>query len=155
MAEEKVDSPEMKVTNAAAAVAIKDGKVLLVEEGEGSSHVTGMLGIPSGRVDPGETEIEAAAREFREETGLTVTLEDLEEFPGNIFHADIPRKNGEIEKFNWHVFRVKNFTGDLLEEGDNVKPMWVEISELEKLQEEGRLHPNVLNAVNNALASNS
>lgn len=150
---EMVDSPERKVTNASAGLAIKDGKVLLVEEGEGSSHITGMLGIPSGRPKPGETDLQNAAREFEEETGLTVNLEDLVEFEGNIFQADIPRKNGQVERFHWHVFLVKNFSGELREEADNVRPRWVEISKLEKLESEGRLLPNVLNAVNNVLAS--
>ena len=42
-----------------AAVRVKDGKV---------------LALPKGHIDPGESAAEAAAREVREETGVTGTL---------------------------------------------------------------------------------
>ncbi|MBI2032138.1 MAG: NUDIX hydrolase [Candidatus Levybacteria bacterium] len=151
MTEEQVDSPEMKETKAAAAVAIKDGKVLLVREEAGSSHLTGMLGIPSGRLDEGETDLDTAVREFGEETGLTAKREDFMEFSGNIFHASIPRKGGQVVRFKWHVLRVRNFSGEFGETADNVTPMWVDISELDRLQDEGKLLPNVFNAVHAAM----
>lgn len=44
-----------------------DGKVLVVSRRDDPS----MLGLPGGKVDPGEEPIDAAARELEEETGLT------------------------------------------------------------------------------------
>lgn len=151
MTEEVVNSPEMNETNAAAAIAIKDGRVLLVREEEGSSHLTGMLGLPSGRLNEGETDLDAAVREFVEETGLTADRKDFVEFSGNIFHASIPRKSGEVAKFNWHVYKVKKFSGEIKETADNVTPMWVEIPTLEELHNEGKLLPNVLAAIQAAM----
>lgn len=148
---EVMDLPENKVTKSAASVLIHDGMVVLVEEGEGSSHITGMLGLPSGRPEPGETSIENAVREFREETGLTSDPHDFVDFDNNIFHASILRKSGKIEDFEWHVYRVTNFSGELTQQADNVIPRWVEISQLQKLQDEGKLLPNVLNAVQGAM----
>lgn len=46
-----------------------DGKVLAVSRRDDPSA----FGLPGGKVDPGETEVEAAARELYEETGLTAT----------------------------------------------------------------------------------
>ncbi len=37
----------------------------------------GMWGIPAGKVDPGEDELQALARELQEETGLTFQPEDF------------------------------------------------------------------------------
>jgi 8-oxo-dGTP pyrophosphatase MutT (NUDIX family) len=145
--QEDIVSPETQAIEAAAAIAIVNDKVLLVEEGEGSSHITGMLGIPSGRVKPGESTVEAALREFEEETGLQAEIGDIEEFPGNLFQADIPRKGGQIKRYNWHVYRIKRFSGKILETADNVKPIWTEISQLEELHRQGKLLPNVFNAV--------
>lgn len=147
---EIIDSPENNVTNAAAAVAIKDGKVLLVREGEGSSHITGKYGIPSGRLEAGESDLDAAVREFGEESGLTASREDFSEFPGNFYQASIPRKGGEVVKFNWRVFRVAKFSGEIRGSGD-VTPEWVDISNLQQMQEEEKLLPNVFNAVQAAM----
>ena len=55
-----------------AAVVVEDerGRILMVRQGYGQ----GLWGLPGGVVDPGETPLQAAVREAREEVGLTVTL---------------------------------------------------------------------------------
>lgn len=60
------------IGGAGAWVVDDDGRVLLVRK-------TGTDGWcePSGRHEPGESLVETARRETREETGLTVTLEDV------------------------------------------------------------------------------
>ncbi len=140
----------MKSTNSVGIVATKDSKVILVREEEGSAHLTGMIGLPSGRVEEGESCLDAAVREFSEETGLSAKKEDFSEFPGNLFHADIPRKGGETVNFEWRIFRISNFSGKL-KGNDEVTPMWVSISKLPRLQKDGKLLPNVFNAIQAAL----
>lgn len=55
----------------AAAVIVQDGKVLLVKRRVKEGSLSWQF--PAGEVEPGETGSQAAVREAREETGLTVT----------------------------------------------------------------------------------
>ena len=54
----------------AAAVIVADGRVLLVRRRVSEGRLSWQF--PAGKVEPGETDEEAAARETQEETGLTV-----------------------------------------------------------------------------------
>lgn len=56
-----------------ASCAIRDGDRLLVTRREDN----GLWCLPGGGVDPGETWSEAAVREAREETGLTVAVDSI------------------------------------------------------------------------------
>jgi ADP-ribose pyrophosphatase YjhB (NUDIX family) len=127
-----------------------DGRILLIREGKKSGHITGMYGLVSGRVEEGETESDSAVREFHEETGLNANVSDLTEFENNYYIADIPRKDGTIAHFGWRVFKLQNFNGDL-KETEETKPEWFELSRIELLEREGKLLPNVLNAIRAAL----
>lgn len=124
-------------------IAISENRVLLVRHEEGARHITGIYGLPSGRIDNDESEQQAAAREFHEETGLYAKDIDFKEFKNNYYVADIPRKDGTIKRFGWRVFRVQNFYGDLTS-SDETTPEWIEISNLSKLEREKRLLPNTL-----------
>lgn len=53
----------------AIAVLVRDDHVLLAQRGKAPDR--GLWGFPGGHVEPGETAMEAACRELREETGLT------------------------------------------------------------------------------------
>ena len=125
---------------------IKGGKVLLVESGEESDHETGTFGLPSGIVEKGESEIETAARELAEETGLVSTSEALIEFPENFFIAEIKRKDGSKKTFTWKVFLCKNCAGRLRATREST-PKWVHIGKMDELN----LLPNIKYATLSAL----
>lgn len=71
---------------AASAAVFRDGKILIVERGKGS--MTGIWSLPGGHIEPGETAIDAAAREVAEETGIAVDIQGLVDVHNVIFHHD-------------------------------------------------------------------
>lgn len=141
----------MKRIPTVGIVAIKEGKVVLVKHKEAAAHLTGMYGLPAGRLFTGETELDAAVREFAEETGLKATKKDFSEFPNNYYEATIPRKSG-IEDFTWRVFKVNKFSGEL-KSSEEVTPEWIEIDKMDDLERKGVLLPNTINAVKAAANS--
>lgn len=134
-----------QITPTVGVLIFKDTEVCLVKHGEAASHLTGVYGLPGGRLGSGERLIDAAAREAREETGLTIKIEDFLELP-HIFHADIPRKGGEILSVSWTVFVTNTFTGTLIAT-DETAPEWVTIDEVSKLN----LLPNTETAMRQGL----
>jgi len=67
--------------------------VLLVRHTDGADHLTGTYSIPAGRLRDNEDEITAAIRELNEETGVTVSPDELLQLP-TTYSATRERKNG-------------------------------------------------------------
>ncbi|KKQ78432.1 hypothetical protein A3F00_04375 [Candidatus Daviesbacteria bacterium RIFCSPHIGHO2_12_FULL_37_11] len=128
-------------------LVFKGGDVLVVKHGEAAGHVTGVYGIPSGKLE-GRSEKEVAVKELEEETGLQTKEEDLLEFPDNHFSADISRKDGTIKRFPWTVFICTKYSGELRGTEETI-PEWVAISKLNTLES---LLPNVIEAAKNGLS---
>lgn len=76
---------------------------------------SGLLGLPGGAMEPGETFEEAARREVREETGLLVgelKLVGIYSGPDQI----LTYPNGDVCCYTGIVFYTTQFMGELLQE---------------------------------------
>jgi 8-oxo-dGTP diphosphatase len=115
-----VDWPTWTPTEVATLLfVVRAGEILLIRKkrGLGAGKVNG----PGGRLDPGETPLQAAKREIREELGVTV---------------DEARELGELSfqfvdgyKLHCHVFRADDCAGDAIET-DEAIPMWTPVDAL-------------------------
>lgn len=92
---------------------IKDGRILLIEKKRGLG--AGKINGPGGKIDPGETPLEAAIRETQEELHVT---------------PHTPRKLGELlfsmsdsPDIMCHVYRADDYTGTPTETEEAV-PIW-------------------------------
>ncbi|MEM7145699.1 MAG: 8-oxo-dGTP diphosphatase [Verrucomicrobiota bacterium] len=108
---------------------IQDGRILLIRKkrGLGAGNING----PGGKVDPGETVLEAALREVEEEVGVV---------------AHTPEEMGVLyfqftDGFSMHctVFRSPGYDGELIET-DEAIPMWFGVDEIpfEEMWEDDR-----------------
>jgi len=107
---------EMKAT---ILFIIKDGKILLIEKKRGLG--AGKINGPGGKIDPGETALEAAIRETQEELLITPST---------------PRKLGELQfsmsdcpDILCHVYRSDDFIG-IPTETDEAVPVWTRLEEI-------------------------
>ncbi|MEO8651533.1 MAG: NUDIX hydrolase [Hyphomicrobiaceae bacterium] len=82
VAPEALKRPEWPRPAASAAI-FRGDTVLIVERGKGA--LPGTWSLPGGHIEPGETALDAAAREVGEETGLSVILEGLVDVHDAIF----------------------------------------------------------------------
>lgn len=98
-----------------------DGKVLLIEKKRGMG--TGYINAPGGHIELEETKKEAAIRETKEETGLDVS--DLEEVGTLYFQF----KDGI--RMLGYVFFAHSYSGTMIEECEETKPFWCEVSKLD------------------------
>ncbi|HSN11267.1 MAG TPA: NUDIX domain-containing protein [Propionibacteriaceae bacterium] len=106
----------------ASAVIVADDAIVLVQRGH--EPMLGRWSVPGGRVEPGETLREAAAREAYEETGLEVTVGE------ELFSLVIPA--GE-RSFEVHDFAATVVGGTLRAGDDAADVRWVPFDELERL----------------------
>ena len=111
----------MRKETSCGAVIIKDKKVLLLFQNNG------FWSFPKGHIEPGESEIETAKRETKEETGL-----DVEIFPEKRFLLNYYIEELDIDKYVV-LFLAKIIDDKIFErqETEIEEMRWVPISEVE------------------------
>lgn len=81
----------------------------------------GLVNCPGGKVEPGETPVQAAARELAEETGMVVEVADLVPAADIVFRfPDIP----EWPDLRLHFFTATEFAGEP-QETEEIAVAWV------------------------------
>ncbi len=111
----------------AGCILQKDGKYLLVQEKR--PDVYGKWNLPAGHVDPGEAIIDAAVREVREETGLTVVAGK------EVFSESLPERGREF-----HIFTAQITSGTLSVQPEEIlDAQWFSLDEIYQLQKDDQL----------------
>lgn len=136
-----------KVIETVGVLVFKDNfsKVLLVKENKKSSHITGVYGLPSGRLYQDQDKAECAVQELNEETGLTTTISDIVALPFH-YEAALERKDGPTRVFGLSTFYVKSYSGEISPR-EKTTPKWVAVEDLDSLN----LLPNVKLAIQDCL----
>ena len=99
------------------AVVIDDDQLLLIRRGHGPA--AGEWSLPGGRVEFGETMIEALVREVYEETGLEVVVGDY------IGHVEVI---GDDTHYVIHDFHATAFDAEPIRAGDDAAEVaWFEL----------------------------
>jgi 8-oxo-dGTP diphosphatase len=109
---------------------VKDSSVLLIRKKRGLG--AGKINAPGGRLEPGETPLEAAIRETREE--VCITPLDLSYAGVNLFQFV------DGYSIHVHVFKGLHFEGDPAET-DEAAPLWTPVDRIpyEEMWEDDRL----------------
>ena len=105
-----------------AAVIIVDGRVLGAER-SAPPEVAGRWEFPGGKVERGETDAQALARECREELGVRVRV-------GERIGPDVPLAHGRAVL---RVYRVELLGGDMPEALEHTAMRWLSVEELDSV----------------------
>ena len=105
-------------------LAVQDGKVLLLQKPRRGWYVA-----PGGKMESGESIIEAATREFQEETGATPKDVHLK----GVFTIIIKENGTVVDEWMLFTFVAKGITGTPVEENREGKLSWHPIESLHHL----------------------
>lgn len=114
-------------TRSAGGIVLNDrGEVALIRSKNSQSWL-----FPKGRVDPGESDEQAARREVAEETGLQHLnlLGDLGEYSRQIYHFE---KQGS-ERKTIKMFLFKSFQSDLRPTMEIEEARWVPLCDIDEI----------------------
>jgi 8-oxo-dGTP pyrophosphatase MutT (NUDIX family) len=121
------------VVAASAFVQDDAGRVLMIQRSDNE-----LWAIPGGALDVGESIMDAAIRETREETGLTIKavgLVGIYSDPGHVIAYD----DGEVRQEFSVCFRGRPVDGKLTTSTESKRVEWVEPERMAELD----IHPSV------------
>ena len=115
----------------AAILAVPDGRVLFLRRQRDPRK--GMLGLPGGFIDPGESAAQALTREVSEETGLAIDLDQwryLATFPNTYSYRRVIYDVTDV----FYVCPIPDFEGILLDTAESAA--WIPIAPSDALADE-------------------
>lgn len=118
---------DKKIRKAVRTFLIKENKIVVINY---KQHDSGYYDIPGGKIEDGESPKETSVREFKEETGITITKQH---YIGNCI-IEYPNR-----VFDMSIFIVDDYIGEPLEFEENCS-MWIHIDDLYK---EDKLFPSI------------
>ncbi len=110
----------------AIAVVYHDARFLLVQRGKDPGR--GLWGFPGGHVELGETALEAAVRELREETGVIAQAD------GYLTNVDVIARNlsGAVDyQYLIAAVRCSYLEGEAVAADDAADVAWVSLAQME------------------------
>ncbi len=109
----------------AGGVVVRDGRVLVIVPTRRAADGSHVLGLPKGHLDEGETLVQAATREVREETG--VEAEPLEQL-GEVRYWYVRDRRRVAKSVFFFLFRY--VSGDLADHDEEVlEARWMGLEE--------------------------
>jgi 8-oxo-dGTP pyrophosphatase MutT (NUDIX family) len=109
----------------AGGVVVRDGQVVVIVPTRRAADGSRVLALPKGHVDPGETPLEAAEREVREETG--VVAEPVAELGESRYWY---RRDGRTIGKRVSFFLFRYVDGDTADHDDEVEEVrWIDLEE--------------------------
>jgi 8-oxo-dGTP pyrophosphatase MutT (NUDIX family) len=105
----------------AGGVVVRDGQVVVIVPTRRAADGSRVLALPKGHVDPGETPIEVATREVREETGIVA--EPVRELGESRYWY---RRDGRTIGKTVEFFLFEYVSGDTADHDDEVEEVrWI------------------------------
>jgi 8-oxo-dGTP pyrophosphatase MutT (NUDIX family) len=112
----------------AGGVVVHEGQVLVIVPTRRAADGSQVLALPKGHLDKGETVVQAATREVREETGMAV--EPVQEL-GEVRYWYMRNRHRVAKSVHFFLFRLLG--GDLAEHDDEVlEARWMGLAEAQK-----------------------
>jgi 8-oxo-dGTP pyrophosphatase MutT (NUDIX family) len=106
-------------------VVVRDGQVVVIVPTRRAADGSSVLGLPKGHIDPGETALQAATREVREETGVVA------EPAGDLGEVRYwYRRDGRTiaKSVVFYLFRYES--GDIADHDDEVlEARWIDLQQ--------------------------
>ena len=120
------DAPDPRLIHVVAAAVIDaEGRVLIAQRPAGK-HLAGGWEFPGGKIEPGETQVQALTRELYEELGITLTAQ-----PRPLMRLRHSYPYGDVLLEMWEVTRYTGVPKGM--DGQAVR--WCTLDELEAATE--------------------
>jgi 8-oxo-dGTP pyrophosphatase MutT (NUDIX family) len=112
----------------AGGVVVHDGQVLVIVPTRRAADGSQVLALPKGHLDKGETTVQAATREVREETGMVV--EPVQEL-GEVRYWYVRDRRRVAKSVHFFLFRLLG--GDLADHDDEVlEARWMALAQAQQ-----------------------